>query len=130
MEYPTDIARAYARLVYSHAFTRFPNIRWVFANAGGVVPFLAERIGKLHYLNGKKIRWIPIIVDLIAKRNSGLDLAKAVSYDTADACTRFTLRGLRRLVEPDRILFGSNAPFAAETTISRSIAALGSLDAN
>jgi len=123
-EYPTDIARAYARLVYSHAFTRFPRIRWIFANAGGVVPFLAERIGKLHYLNGKKVRWGRVIVDLVTKRNSGLDLAKAVSYDTADACTRFTLRALHRLVEPEQILFGSNAPFADKARIESSIARL------
>jgi predicted TIM-barrel fold metal-dependent hydrolase len=124
LEYPTDIARAYARLVYSHAFSRFSGIRWIFANAGGVVPFLAERIGKLHYTNGKKLRWGRIIIDLVTGRNSGLDLAKAVYYDTADACSRFNLHALRRLVEPDKILFGSNAPFTPKTTIAKSIEAL------
>ena len=124
VEYPTDIARSYARLVYSHVFTRFSGIRWIFANAGGVVPFLAERIGKLHYTNGKKFLWGRIIVDLVTVRNSGLDLAKAVYYDTADACSRFTLQALRRLVEPEKILFGSNAPFTPKTTIAKSIEAL------
>jgi len=124
VEYPTDVARAYARLVYSHAFSRFPNIRFIFANAGGVVPFLAERIGKLHYLNGTKMRWGRIIIDLVTKRNSGLDLAKSVSYDIADSCTRFTLRALEKLVDPSQVLFGSNFPWASEKVIAKSIETL------
>ncbi|PLX32592.1 MAG: hypothetical protein C0600_02055 [Ignavibacteria bacterium] len=129
VEYPTDVSRAYARLVYSHAFERFRDIRWVFAGAGGVVPFLAERIGKLHYTNGKKLRWGRIIVDMVTKRNSGLDLAKSVSYDTADIGPRFTLFGLSHLVDCEQIRFGSNFPFSDETTIGRLIEALTELNA-
>lgn len=119
VEYPTDIARAYARLAYSHAFDRFPRIRWVFANAGGVVPFLAERVGKLHYLKGQKIRWGRIIVDLLTNKNSGRALATKVSYDTADACSRFTLAGLGRTVEPSQIRFGSNFPYTPAAIVAR-----------
>ncbi len=129
VEYPTDVSRAFARLVYSHAFERFRDIRWVFAGAGGVVPFLAERIGKLHYTNGKKLRWGRIIIDLVTKRNSGLDLVKSVSYDTADIGPRFTLFGLNHLVDCEQIRFGSNFPFSDETTIGRLIEALTELNA-
>jgi predicted TIM-barrel fold metal-dependent hydrolase len=128
VEYPTDVARAYARLVFSHAFTRFPNIRFIFANAGGVVPFLAERIGKLHYLNGAKMRWGRIIVDLVTKRNGGLDLAKSVSYDVADSCSPFTLRALEKLVNPEQVLFGSNFPWSSEAQVAKSIETLGRFD--
>lgn len=121
LEYPTDVARAYTRLVAHHAFTRFRDVRFVFANGGGGVPFLAERIGKLYYMKGTKPRWGRILVDLVRKKNGGLDLARSVSYEVADACSRFTLAGLRQLVEPDQILFGSGFPFASVAMATRSL---------
>lgn len=126
VEYPMDVSRAYARLVYSHAFERFRNIRWVFAGAGGVVPFLAERIGKLHYVNGKNLRWGRVIADLVMKRNSGRDLAKTVSYDTADIGIHYTLYGLEHLVDRDRIRFGSNFPFSDKTISGQMLHVLNS----
>ncbi len=122
VEYPTDVARAYAMLVLNHVLECFPRIRFVLANAGGVVPFLAERIGKACYLKGKKVLLGRILVDLIRMRNRGLELAQGVYYDTADSNSPFVLRALERLVEPDHILHGTNFPWTTGRQSARSAA--------
>ena len=113
-EYPLDVARVYLRLVYNDVFVRYPDIGWILAHAGGAVPFLAERLGKAYYAKEGGLRWWRIIRDLTARRNGGLELAKGVSYETAESADPVTLSALRRLVGPERILFGSNFPWGTE----------------
>jgi predicted TIM-barrel fold metal-dependent hydrolase len=120
-EYPIDVARAYTRLVYNDTLVRFPRIRWILAHAGGVVPFLADRIGRAHYANGRKLRWGRIIKDMTAGRNGGLELAKNLSYDTAGAADPVVFAALRHLVEPTRLCFGSNFPWESEEVIEESL---------
>jgi len=120
-EYPIDLARAWSRLVYHGILVRFPGIRWILTHAGGVVPFMAERLGKVHYLKNEKPRWGRIILDLARKRDGGLELAKAVNYDTVGAANPVTLAALRRVVGPDDIRFGSNFPFDSERNVEASL---------
>ncbi len=120
-EYPIDMARAYARLVYNDVLVRYPGIRWILAHAGGVVPFVAERVGKAHYAREKGLRWGRIIKDMMAGRNGGLALARGVSYDTAGAANPVTLAALRHLVTPERIHFGSNFPWDSEAGAEASL---------
>ena len=47
--FPTDTSVAAARLVYSGIVEKFPRIRWVLANLGGTIPFLAERLDRGFY---------------------------------------------------------------------------------
>jgi aminocarboxymuconate-semialdehyde decarboxylase len=47
--FPTDTSVAAARLVYSGIVERFPRIRWILANLGGTIPFLAERLDRGYY---------------------------------------------------------------------------------
>jgi len=116
-EYPLDVARAYLRLVYNDVFVHYPDIEWILAHAGGAVPFLAERLGKAHYAKDGGLRWWRIIRDLTAKRNGGLELAKGVSYETAGFENPVVLTALRRLVDPEQILFGSNFPWDSEVAV-------------
>jgi hypothetical protein len=46
-ELPHDTSRAITSLLFSGLFTRFREIRFIFAHAGGTVPMLADRIS--HY---------------------------------------------------------------------------------
>jgi predicted TIM-barrel fold metal-dependent hydrolase len=124
VEYPIDVARAYTRLVYNEVLVRFPDIRWILANAGGVVPFLAERLGKAHYAKDGRPRWGRIIRDLAAKRNRGLELAKRMGYDTVGAANPVSFAALRRLVPPEQIYFGSNFPWDSEAATAGAVAFL------
>jgi aminocarboxymuconate-semialdehyde decarboxylase len=123
-EYPIDLARAYARLVYNDTLVRYSHIQWVLSHAGGVVPFHAERLGRAYYAKEGGIRWGRVLRDLPFKRHRGLELAKGVSYDTAGAANPVTLSSLRSLVGSDRILFGSNFPWDSEPSIEASLGML------
>jgi predicted TIM-barrel fold metal-dependent hydrolase len=39
LDYPVDTSRAIAKLHYSNTFARTPNVKYVFAHAGGTIPF-------------------------------------------------------------------------------------------
>jgi predicted TIM-barrel fold metal-dependent hydrolase len=125
-EYPIDLARAYARLVYGDTLVRYPDIRWILSHAGGVVPFHAERLGKAYYAKEGGLRWGRILTDLALKRHRGLDLAKGLSYDTVGAANPVTLSSLQSLVGPDRILFGSNFPWDSAESVEASLRTEGS----
>jgi len=116
-EYPIDLARAWSLMVYREVLVRFHGIRWVLANAGGVVPYMADRLGKVHYLKNEKPRWGRILLDIARNRDGGLELARSVEYDTVGAANPATLAGLQRLAGPGRIRFGSNFPWESEERV-------------
>lgn len=116
-EYPIDLARAWSLMVYREILVRFHGIRWVLGHAGGVVPYLADRLGKVYYLKNEKPRWGRILLDLARNRDGGLELARRVEYDTVGAANPVTLAGLQRLAGPGRIRFGSNFPWESEERV-------------
>jgi predicted TIM-barrel fold metal-dependent hydrolase len=123
-EYPIDVARAWARMVLNDTLVRYPGIRWILGHAGGVVPFMADRLGKAHYAKQKGLRWGRILKDLIRKRNGGLQLAKQVAYDTVGATNPVSYAALRQLVSPSQVRFGSNFPWDSEESVKASISFL------
>jgi len=120
-EYPIDVARVWARMMLNDTLVRYPGIRWILGHAGGVVPFMANRLGKAHYAKRKGLRWGRILIDLARKRNGGLQLAKHVAYDTVGAANPVSHVALRQLVGPDRIRFGSNFPSDSEESVEASV---------
>jgi predicted TIM-barrel fold metal-dependent hydrolase len=128
-EYPIDVARAWARLVLNDTLVAYPDIRWILGHAGGVVPFLAERLGKAHYAKAGGLRWGRILKDLFLKNHGGLELAQTVKYDTVGAENPVTHAALCRLVEPDCVLFGSDFPWVPEEAVETSIRFLESATA-
>jgi predicted TIM-barrel fold metal-dependent hydrolase len=125
-EYPIDVARAWARMILNDTLVRYSGIRWILGHAGGVVPFMADRLGKAHYAKIKGLRWGRILKDLIRNRNGGLQLAKQVAYDTVGAANPVSYVALRQLVGPDQIRFGSNFPWDSEESVEASIGFLSS----
>jgi aminocarboxymuconate-semialdehyde decarboxylase len=47
--FPFDTTLAAAKLVFSGAVERFPNIRWVLTHMGGAIPYLAERLDRGYF---------------------------------------------------------------------------------
>jgi predicted TIM-barrel fold metal-dependent hydrolase len=120
-EYPMDLARSWIRLVLNDTLTTYPDIDWILTHAGGGVPFMAERLGKVYYLRNGKLKWGRILLDLALHRDGGLALAEGVAYDTVGAANPVVHAALDRLVGPDSIRFGSNFPFDSEDTIRDSL---------
>src|SRR6201995_4351851 len=51
LDYPVDTSRAIAKLHYSNTFARTPDVKYVFAHAGGTIPFLASRFAIVDQMN-------------------------------------------------------------------------------
>ena len=114
LDFPFDTTRAIVSLLFSGTFTRCPNIRFIFSHAGGTAPYLAERIARLGARPGFKEK-VP---------NGVIAELERLYYDTALSANWQAFRSLFELVTPDKVLFGSDYPFAPEATMAGSIKAL------
>ena len=114
LDFPFDTTRAVVSLLYSGAFARCRDIRFIFSHAGGTVPFLAERIARLGARPGFR-EMVP---------NGVLPELERLYYDTALSANWLAFRSLLELVTPDKILFGSDYPFAPEATMTATVQGL------
>ena len=115
MEFPFDTARAIMSMLYHGTPEKFPAVRMIWSHAGGVMPYLAGRTAVLSQRNKNFVL-------------SGDRLAPAMAkfyYDMTQSLSAPTFAALRTLVPLDRILFGSDCPFAREPQVR---AVLGELD--
>ncbi len=103
MEYVFDTTRAAVNLVFTGAIERFPRIRFVLVHAGGLMPYFAWRLS---------------VAPIIDKRLEQLSQAQVYQrlrrfwYDNALAPTAETFACLKAVARPDRLVFGSDWPFA------------------
>lgn len=107
-EFPFDTTRAVVNMLYHNVFTRFPNIRWLIAHAGGTVPFLAYRTSLLQLYPG-------IAQELGiggSLQNGGLAYAK-LFYDTALSPTPSAMKSVLEVTSSSHILFATDWPFSS-----------------
>lgn len=131
VEYPFDTARAAINLVFSGRFDRYPDIRFILAHAGGALPYLAWRISDIA---ARQLAMAPFterfpsafIDDHSGKVDAELVLSRfrRFWYDTALSAGPQTFGSLSAVADPERILFGSDWPYAPETMTRDSITAL------
>jgi 6-methylsalicylate decarboxylase len=98
MEYGTDTTRAMTGLCFSGDATRFSNIRWIWSHGGGTMPFLAGRIDGSS-ANFKQQMPNGLLAEL-----------KKFYYDLAGAANPGAVASLQKLVNADRIMFGTDFP--------------------
>ncbi len=81
-----DSVLSLSRFMYYDRLKHCPKVRFVLAHTGGVVPFLAENMGMLVYLQAEKKRMLKFLWDyLVRKRLDGDVLLKSMYVDTSDA---------------------------------------------
>lgn len=114
LDFPFDTTRAVVSLLFGGTFARCRGIRFIFSHAGGTVPFLAERIGRLANLPRFKERVPDGVLPELAR----------LYFDTALSANRLAFASLLELVAADHVLFGSDYPFAPEATMAGSVKAL------
>src|SRR5689334_16621653 len=74
LEFPVDTTRAIASLLFGGTFIRCPNIRFIFAHAGGILPLVAQHL----------VRAAQVDPELAAMAPQGvLAHLRALHYDTA-----------------------------------------------
>jgi predicted TIM-barrel fold metal-dependent hydrolase len=100
MEFLFDTTRTIESLLLSGAFSRFPNLQFIFSHGGGAMPMLANRMARL------------LPKDSAAQAPKGvLYELKRQYYDTASASNPTSLAAIMSLVPSSQILFGSDFPF-------------------
>ena len=98
MEYGTNTTRAIIGVTFSGDAARYPNIRWIWSHAGGSMPFLAGRIDGASR-NFKQQLPNGLMAEL-----------KKFYYDLAGAANPGAVASLQKLVNADKIMFGTDFP--------------------
>ncbi|HBP4632905.1 TPA: amidohydrolase [Pseudomonas aeruginosa] len=111
VEYPSDITRAGLNLILSGTMERYHKIRWILAHAGGFLPYVAWRVSLANTM-----------AEYGDTATQGvLTYLRRFYLDTATSVSRSSMATLRELVGPDRLLFGSDAPYAVEAQTASQI---------
>lgn len=103
-EFPFDTTRAVVNLIYSGTLERSPSVRLQVAHLGGTAPFLADRIASLAEREPEQAR--------LAPQGARSALAR-LYYDTGLSNNAAQLAAARCVAPLDRIVFGTDWPYAA-----------------
>jgi 6-methylsalicylate decarboxylase len=102
-EFPFDTTRAVVNLLYSGTLERCPAIRLQLAHMGGTAPFIAHRIGELAGREPDRAARVPA---------GALEYLGRLHYDTGLSNNVPALAATRAVAGLDRIVFGSDWPYA------------------
>lgn len=117
IEFVFDTTRAVANLISSGTMERFPDIRFVLSHAGGTVPYIAWRLSLGDFILDKDNKF----------PRGTLHYLKQFYYDTALSPSPYMLGSLRELVGVERLLFGSDFPFAPDLLVHAEVSELANL---
>jgi 6-methylsalicylate decarboxylase len=99
-EVPDDTTRAIGELLFSGTLEKFPDIRFIFAHAGGTLPMMIPRMHQYAPDNWRE------------KAPKGIEYyLRRLYYDIAGTSYPPAIAALMSLVPPTQILFGSDKPF-------------------
>jgi aminocarboxymuconate-semialdehyde decarboxylase len=102
LDYPVDTSRAVAKLHYSNTFARTPDIKYVFAHAGGTIPFVAARFAIVDEMN---------VIPGAQERGTFADALPHLYWDTASAFSDPVLQMLRSVTGLGHVVFGTDYPY-------------------
>lgn len=106
VEFPFDTTRAVVDLIYSGTLERFPNVRLQLAHMGGATPFLAHRIAE----------WAGRVPERADAAPAGaLAYLRRLYYDTGLANNTIAVAAVHQLAGIEKIVFGTDWPFLAES---------------
>ncbi|MFE9451643.1 amidohydrolase family protein [Streptomyces sp. NPDC006739] len=99
VEYIFDTARTVTDLVMAGVLTRHPNLRVIVPHCGGAIPVLADRVNEFMRL---------FVPSQEAPPLDAVQQLAALYYDLAGTAFPRQAPALLKLVDPDRVLFGSD----------------------
>ncbi len=120
LEWPVHTTRAAMGLLYSGRLARYPNIRYVLAHGGGVLPVVAQRVVAWAGADGKA----PPDDNERAER---LRLLKKLYLDTASPGEAH-LAALQTFAEPGHIVFGTDGGWTPPIQVGFTIKTLLAYD--
>ena len=101
LEFSLDTTRTVVNLALSGTLDRYPNIRFVIPHAGGALPVLADRVHS----------FAAIFPPAGQQSVDVLTALRGLYYDLAGTPLPHALPALLNLVDPNRLLYGSDFPF-------------------
>lgn len=107
IDYPHETTRTTVDLITSNTVRDHPRCKIILSHAGGTFPYLATRAAVMlpdYGLSGKSA-------------DEFMDDARSLYYDLALSGNEYTLGLLTKFAHPDRILFGTDFPYAPTPTI-------------
>lgn len=117
IEFVFDTTRAVANLITSGTLEKFPDIRFILSHAGGTVPYIAWRLSLCDFVLDKDNKF----------PQGTLHYLKQFYYDTALSPSPYMLGSVRELIGMERLLFGSDFPFAPELLVHAEVSELANL---
>lgn len=135
VEYPFETTRAVVNLVFADVAERFPNIRFILSHGGGVIPFLSWRIAAIaaHQLSlpsdveGSMASSFPTrLVDRAGQLSISdtRSLLRNFYFDVALTGDAAGLGALLEFAGEDRVLFGSDWPYAHDRIVNDQLASM------
>jgi predicted TIM-barrel fold metal-dependent hydrolase len=111
LDYPLATTRAAVDLVISRTFRNHPDIDIILSHAGGALPFLASRV-----LGGFTAPFVRNASSVSAEEAA--EDFQRFFLDTAISGSPAQLDGMLDFTSPQKILFGSDSPYLAESGIN------------
>jgi predicted TIM-barrel fold metal-dependent hydrolase len=108
LEFPFDTTRAVVNLILNGTLRRRPHIRVLVPHVGAALPVLADRVQAFTAAFARDGEPIDVHSEL-----------RAMWFDIASEPFPNALAGLLRLVGPERIVYGSDLPFAPQALVER-----------
>ena len=120
IDYPHETTRTAVDLIMSNTVRNYPNCKIILSHAGGTFPYLATRAAVM----------IPDYGLSDKTAEEFLEDARKFYYDLALSGNRYTLGLLTEFASEDKILFGSDFPYAPTPTIETHTRLLDAYDLN
>jgi 6-methylsalicylate decarboxylase len=111
LEFPFDTTRTITSLLYAGAFTRWPQISFIFSHGGGALPMLSQRIVALAQMTGN-------LADALGQLS-------ALYADAVTTTSRPAFAAASELLGHERILFGSDYPYVPIAATADGLRGLG-----
>jgi len=111
IDFTADTTRAVAQMLYSNRFARTPSVKYIFAHAGGVIPYLAGRFAIVDEMN---------VIPGGDVRGAAPAALRHLHYDTALSASPPVLNMLREVVGLSQVLFGTDYPYLRRDIAVRS----------
>jgi predicted TIM-barrel fold metal-dependent hydrolase len=106
LEFPVDTTRAIANLLFSGTLTRCPDIRFIFAHVGGILPLVVEHLVRAAMIDPK----------LAAMAPHGVRAhLRTLHYDTALRMHPVGMSSALQFVDASQLLLGTDAPLRKST---------------
>jgi len=103
LEYVFDVSMCIGKLMMSEVFLRFPDVNFIFAHYGGVLPLVKERFDTTYNM----LRRRELVKDL---RMPPGEYFKNLYFDTSGSKSRASLLAALEVASPEHILFASDFP--------------------